>query len=124
LGLFRVVKDNAHSVAMAGSQPADSVPQINAIGSARPLYRAVVDCEHHAVALAQRYHLGSRLHAWSLFGQDELAAGEIPLRFREQNGHLQRKDVLTIQILMERIVVTLGVLQQERCRPRLPRLVA
>jgi hypothetical protein len=93
------VKDNAYSVAMAGSQPADSVPQVNAIGSARPLHRAVVHCEHHAIAPAQRHDLGSCLHAWPLFGQDELAAGEIPLRFREQNRHLQWKDVLAIQVL-------------------------
>src|SRR5204863_2070275 len=42
-GSFRVVKDHAHGVAMAGSQPADSVPEIDAIGSARALHRTVVD---------------------------------------------------------------------------------
>jgi hypothetical protein len=64
------------------------------------------------------------LHPWPLLGQHELATGEILLRFREQDRHLQRKNVLAVQILMQRIEVPGAILQQERRRPRLPRLVA
>ena len=68
------MKDHAHGVAMTGSQPTHSVPEIDAIGSARALHRTVVHREHHGIAPAQRHHLGPRLHAWPLLGQHEFAA--------------------------------------------------
>jgi len=88
------------------------------------VHRTVVDREHHGIAPAQRHHLGPRLHAWPLLGQHEFAAGEILFRLRQQNRHLQRKDMLAVEILVESVVVARGVLQQERRWPRLPRLVA
>ena len=118
------MKDHAHGVAMSGSQPAHSVPETDAIGSARAVHRTVVDCEHHGIAPAQRHHLGPRLHAWPLLGQHEFTAGEIPLRLRQQNRELQRKDMLAVEILVQSVVVSGAVLQQERRGPRLPRLVA
>ena len=96
----------------------------DAIVTARSGDRAMVDREHHRVALDERHHLDSRLHAWALFGQDEFAAGEILARPRQQDRDLQRKDVLAIQVLVQAIIIAGAIAQQQRRRPRLSRLVA
>jgi hypothetical protein len=41
----------------------------------------VVNCERHCVTLVEGNDLRPRLHARALFRKDELAAGEIALRF-------------------------------------------
>ena len=64
----------------------------------------------------ERYHLGARLHARSLLGEDELAAVEIPSRLGQERRDLQREDVLSVQILMQAVVIVRSVLQQERRR--------
>ena len=52
----------------------------------------------------------------ALLGHDELAAGEIDAGFRQQDGHLQREDVLAIEILMQAVVVPGAVSQEQRPR--------
>src|SRR4051794_31701029 len=80
-----VVEDDADRVTEAGPDPADAVAQIDPIGTARPLYRAVMHGEHHGVTLAQRNHLGTRLHSRPLLGQHEFAAAEIPAGLGQQD---------------------------------------
>ena len=41
----------------------------------------------------------------------ELAAREVFLRLRQQNRHLERKDMLAVQVLVQRVEVALAVLQ-------------
>ena len=89
-----------------------------------PLNGAMVNGEDHSVALPERDHLGPRLHAGSLLGQHELAAGEVSSRLRQQDRDLQRKDVLAVEILMQAVVVVRPVLEQKRCRSDLPGGVA
>ncbi len=72
-----IMEDDAERLAMAATHAADAVPHIDAIDAARALHRTVLDGENHGVALAQRYDFRPRLHARPLFGQHELAAGEI-----------------------------------------------
>ena len=78
----------------------------------------------HGIALLQRHHLGTRLHARALLGQHEFAAGEIAARLRQQHRHLQREDMLAIEVLMQAIVIASLILQQQRRRPALSRVVA
>ena len=108
------MEDHAHRVAMARSDPADAVTHINAIEAARPLHRPDMHGKGHGIALAKRRHFSPRLHARSLFGQHEFATGEIFVRLRQQDHHLQREDVLTVQILVQAIVIALGVAKQQR----------
>jgi hypothetical protein len=98
------------------------MPHVHAVRAARPLNRAVLDRKDGAVPTPERYDFGTRLHPWPLLGQHEFAAREVLLRFREQNRHLQRKDVFPVQVLVQRVEVALTVLQQKRRRPRLPAL--
>src|SRR5207249_5504241 len=64
-------------------------------------------------------HLGARLLAWPLLGQHELTAREVSSRRREQHGDLQREDVLSVEVLMQAIVVALVVSKKQRRRPGL-----
>ena len=54
----------------------------------------------------------------------ELAAGEILARPRQQDRDLERKDMLAVDILVERVPVARFVTQQQRRRAGLPGCVA
>src|SRR5689334_22482678 len=97
---------------------------VDAIESARALRRPNMHRKGHAVALAKRHDLSPRLHAWTLFGQHEFATGEIAIRLGQQDRDLQRKDMLAIEILMQAVIIARPILQQQRRRPGLTRLVA
>ena len=90
------MKDYAHRVSIAGSNPADAVAHRNAIDAPGALLGAITDRENHAITFAQWHDVRPRLHAWALLGQDEFAAFEVLTRFRQQNCELQRKDMLAV----------------------------
>jgi hypothetical protein len=71
----------------------------------------MVHGEGYAITLAQRYHLRSRLHARTLFGEHKFAAREIPSRFRKKECHLDWKDMLSIKILVKAVVIACLILQ-------------
>src|SRR5262249_27323608 len=121
---FRIMEDHTHSVALAGTQPADAMPQIDAIDAARSLHRPVMHGEGDRVALLQPDHFGPRLHPWTLLGQDELSALEVAPGLGQQDRDLQRKHMLAIEVLMQAIVVTGLVLQKQRRRTGLAGVVA
>ena len=76
------MKNHTDGMTVAGTEPADAMAQVNAIEPARPLHRTVVHGKGDRIALAERHHLGARLHARALFGQHEFAAVEIAARLR------------------------------------------
>ena len=119
-----VMKDDAERMAMAGAQTAHAMPHVHPIDAPRALHRPMMDREDHAFALLERDHLGARLHARTLLGQHELAAGEVVAGAGEQERDLERKDMLAVKVLVQAIVVAGTVLQEQRRRLRLPRLVA
>src|SRR5262245_44656253 len=100
-----VVEDDAGGMALARAQPADAVAHGDPIDAARALHRPVVHWKDHALALPERHHLGARLHARPLLGQDEFAAGKIGARPRQQERDLQREHVLAVDVLVQAIVV-------------------
>jgi len=100
------------------------MPQIDAIGSTLSLYRSMMNREAYGIALAQRHHFRPRLHPRTLFGQHELSSGKIPPGLRKEEGHLNREDVLSIEILMKAVVVADTVLKQEWSWPCLPSVMA
>ena len=52
--------------------------------------------ESHRIPLPKGHDLGAALHARPLFGQDELAAGEVFARLREEDRDLDRKCEIAI----------------------------
>ena len=71
--------------------------QVNAVESARPLYRPVMHGKGYRIALRERHHFGPRLHPRPLLGQHEFTAGEIAPRFRQQDRDLQGKYMFAIE---------------------------
>ena len=98
--------------------------EVDPVYAASALNRTMVNGEDHSVALPQRHDLGARLHAGTLLGQHELAAGEVSSRLRQQDRDLQRKDMLAVEILVQAVVVIRPVLEQKRCRSDLPGCMA
>jgi len=103
-GLFCIVKNNAHRVAVPGSHSAHAMAHVHAVGSAFPLDRAVMHGEQDAAALTKRNYFRPRLHAGPLFDQQELAAGEMRFGLGQKYRHLQWKNMLAVQILMQCVV--------------------
>src|SRR5205823_7852328 len=120
----RVVKDYAERVAPSGSHPAHAVPVIHAICAAAAAHRPMMHGEDDGVSLAKRHDLRARLHARPLLGDDELTSREVLPRLREQDRHLQRKDTLSVEILVQAVVVTRAIRAQQRGRASLAGLAA
>ena len=66
---FRVVKDHAERISLAGADPAHAMAKRESIGTALPLRGAVPYREEHGVALAERHDLPFGLRARPLFDQ-------------------------------------------------------
>jgi hypothetical protein len=72
-----VVEDDPDCVPHAGADAAYAVTQVHAVVALRPPHWPVMDCKGHSIALPKGHDFGAALHAGSLFGQDELATGEV-----------------------------------------------
>jgi hypothetical protein len=90
------VKNDAERVAVAGANAADAVPEIHAIQTFLTLHGAMMNCEYHTVALPERHNYWSRLHARTLLRHHEFAAREIFVGFGQQDGELERENMLSI----------------------------
>jgi hypothetical protein len=118
------VKDDAYGVTLSGSQSTHSVSKVHAIGSPRSVNRPMMHSESNRIALPQWYNLRTRLHPWPLFREYKFAALEITLRFRKQECNLDWKDMLSVKVLMQAVIVSWSVLQQKWRRPKLARFMA
>ena len=98
--------------------------QIHPIRSSCPLHRTMMHGKSHSIAPTQRNDLRPGLHAWTLFRQHKLAAHKLLSGFREQNGHLYWEDMLPIEVLMQAVIIAFAILQQQRSRPDLSRIMA
>lgn len=83
----------------------------------------MMDGEDHSISLIERNDFRSRLHPWTLLGQDEFSSREITSRLRKKKRNLKRKDVFSVEILMEAVEIARFIFQKQRCRPRLARLM-
>src|SRR4029434_6330827 len=73
---------------------------------------------------SQRDHDRAGLHAWPLLGQHEFTSGEIAPGLGEQDRKLQRAHMITIEILMQAVIVVRAIVEHERGWPYLARRVA
>ena len=100
------MKNDAQGVALSAADAAHSVAHIDAVDAAAARHWPMMDGKNDRVALGERHHLDSGLPARPLFGEHKLATGEVG---REQEGGLQREDVLTVKILVQTVVVARAV---------------
>jgi hypothetical protein len=122
--LFRVVEDDAHREPLARANPTDAMAYVHSISAACTFSRSVVDGEYYPHSSLKWYHLHSRLHARSLFGEREFAACKFLAGLRQQERDLKREDVFAVNILVQAVIVTCYVLEDQRCGLRLACLVA
>jgi hypothetical protein len=122
--LVGVVENDAGCVALPRAQAANAVPQVDPVGAPRPLNRAMVHGKRYSIPLAQGYYLRSRLHPRTLFREHKLAAGEIPFRFGEKEGHLDGKGMLSIKILVKAVVIAFSILQKQGSGTKLACIMA
>ena len=80
--------------------------------------------EGDGIALVKWNDFDAALHARALLGQHKIAAGEIVARLGKQNRDLDREGEVAVEILVQAIEVAGRILQQQRRRPRLARIVA
>src|SRR5580704_4856187 len=76
------------------------------------------------VTLTKRNDLRPRLHTRTLLRQHKLSANKILSRLRQQNRNLDRKHMFAVKILMQTVVIPFSILQQQRSRPDLARIMA
>ncbi len=81
------------------------MPQVYAIDTACAAHRAIMNRENDAVPLSQWHNYRPRLHTRSLLRHHKFAAREVLLRFRQQNGELQRENMIAVQVLMQAVVI-------------------
>jgi hypothetical protein len=84
----------------------------------------MMDSESDRVALPQWYNLRTRLHPRPLFREYEFATLKITLRFRKQECNLDWKDMLSVKVLMQAVIVSWAVLQQKWRRSQLASVMA
>ena len=85
--------------------------RFDAIRALGAFHRPVVYREGHRIALPQRHHLGAALHAWTLFREDKLSAGEIAPGLGEQDCDLEREREIAVEVLVQAIEVARNILQ-------------
>jgi hypothetical protein len=67
------------------------VAQVDSRDATRSVHGSVVNSEGHRVALLQRDHLRTRLHARPLLVEHKLAASEVLAWLGQQDRDLERK---------------------------------
>jgi len=121
--LLGIMENDAERLAMSRAQTTDTVPKIDPMGSPLPLYGAVTDGKGYSIALAQRNHLRTRLHAGTLLGKYKPPASKISFRLRQQDGHLYREDMFAVEILVEAVVVPFTIFEEQRGGQTLSRIM-
>src|SRR5258708_29295207 len=122
--LLCVMENDANRIPVSPTDATDAVPEIDPIRPARTPHRSMVNRENDAVTVLKRYHHRPRLHARPLLRHHEFAAHEVLARLGQQDGELKRENMLTVEVLMQAVVIIGAVLEQKRCRPRLSFLLA
>jgi hypothetical protein len=109
------MKNKSNRMAMAATDLADTVAQGRPSGAA-PFSggRALVDREQNGVTLLQGDNLGARPASHG-FGHHEFTPGEVSSGFGEQDGDLQRKDAIPVQVLVQAVIVAGTVFKDQRC---------
>jgi hypothetical protein len=122
--LVGIVEDDSEGEPLSGMDRADAMTHGYTIDAASAALGAMIDGEDNGFALCELDDGDSRLHAGTLFGEDELSAGEVARGFAEQEGYLERKDKIAVEVLVEAVVVARAVLQEQRCGAGLAGFVA
>ena len=112
------MQNQAERVPFAVAYFSDAVTEGRSCLSARAR-RPQAIWEDDRVAEAQWNDVRNALLAWPLLDEDEIAAGELASRLAQENRSLQRKGDLTVDVLVERVVIARALLEHACGRARL-----
>lgn len=79
----------------------------------------MMDAKDHPVTLIHTEHFNAGLLSRPLFGKHEFAAIEVLSPLTQENGRLEGEDNFPVQVLMQTIVITGAILQDQRGGTRL-----
>ena len=99
---------------LSRTQAADAVAEADAIGASRALYVPVVNREGPWHLLGVMALPPVAIAHGPLFCEHKFTPGEISLWLGKQDRDLDQKDVLSVKILMQAVVVARAVLQEQR----------
>ena len=102
---------------------AHTMPSVYPIVSSGSLHGSVARRKDDGLSLLGGQHFTTGLGARALFHEQKLATGKIPLVTAEKHGELQRKRDVPIEVLMEAVVPSGGVVEQQRGGLRLAMLM-
>src|SRR5882762_945806 len=122
--LLCVVEDDSQREPRAAVHTADAMAHINAVVASRAFHRPIARRENNCLPAIRRYHLRLGLRPGLLLDQDKLSAFPIAALLPQQKNHLQGKAHLAVEILMQAVETAGLVVQHQRSRFCLPRLVA
>src|SRR5437667_3787280 len=108
------MKDAAQAHPRASGDSADAVAHDDAVRAPGAGNWPFARSEHHSGALRDRHCVPTRLRAWTLLEQQELAAGVIDSGAAQDEHDLQRKRELAVDVLMQTVVAAGVVRQQQR----------
>ncbi|GCE84557.1 hypothetical protein MSKU9_2698 [Komagataeibacter diospyri] len=103
------MEDDPQRMTEPGPDRADTVAQCDAITATCACFWPLIDSKQHAVALPEGHDIHTRLHAGPLLREDEFSPGEVAVRARQQNGKLDRKNMLPVKILMQAVIITWSI---------------
>src|SRR5262249_2796310 len=114
--LFCVVEDYAEAVALTRTDGAHAMTDVDAIIAACAGDRTVAIGKNEGFALLKADRSAARLGPRTLLDQEQLAANEIISLAAEEAGHLQRERNLAIEVLMQAVIATGPVVEDQRSR--------
>ena len=114
------MEDDAERVARAGEHAAHPVADGRAVETAGALGRPVACGEDHELALLGGDRLAARLGARPLLEEQEIAARVVHAAAREEARQLERKHDVAVEVLVEAVIASGLVVEQERRRLGLP----
>src|SRR5262249_32735413 len=110
----------AQGVALAAEEAAHPVSHRRTIRAARALHRAVARGEDDRLALLEMHDVPARLGSRPLLNEEELASREVLAGLAQEHGELEGKDYVAVEILVQAVVATGLVAQEERGGLTLP----
>src|SRR5262245_42234405 len=114
------MEEHAQRVTAAATQSADAVTHGGTIEAAYTQDGAIPGGDDSRFTLRGNDHDRCALRSRALLDQHQFASCVVPALLTECNDHLERKEVLTVQVLMQAIEVAGPIAQQDRSWPPLP----
>src|SRR5262245_58509714 len=122
--LSGIVEQHAERVTVPAAQPADAVAHVGPIEPARSPDGAMAGGDHDRFTLRGNDYVRCALSPRALLDQHELASLVVAALLAEREDHLEGKEELAVQVLVQAVEIAGSIAQQNRCGSPLPACMA